>query len=410
MSFARPSLVVWPCLYLASLGVTAQTKGVDEAYFKREPKLVALDSVQKAMTLKGGKSRVMAQVGRAYLVLGDRAKAEALFAQVDPRDSESARWMVKGWLEVGEAARAEMAEAQMPIYGSLLREEMLNVSVLLMQQGRMEAAESRMGALLANDKSDWDRAARFGAECLQSKHPEWAARWFKKALTINAGKAEVWATIAVAYAENIQSLPLGQGAVVGGTKADAISFLEDPKSLVNHCASEAKRLGSRKAMVLASAGTAWFGIGERVKAEQAFTSALENYFNEPRVLFSMAKARMSYGTREEGLEAYKQLAEVNLSRSFNNLKNILEWIAADLVQRGLVEEATAYMLRSYELDHEDASNFVDFGRAALLAGQTDLAATYFSRATQADPNDVDVWLDIASAELAFLRKSAPVTP
>jgi hypothetical protein len=50
-----------------------------------------------------------------------------------------------------------------------------------------------------------------------------------------------------------------------------------------------------------------------------------------------------------------------------------------------------------QLDKGDAENFIEFGRACLLAGEKDLAAIYFTRAVKADAKDVDVWLGISNA-------------
>lgn len=404
MSLARHSIFVLGGVISLSPMAVAQTKGVSEAFFKREPNLVARECVERAMALKGGKSRVLAQAGRAYLLTGDRAKAEALFQQVNLRDAESARWVAQAWLEAGEPKRAEVALVQMPNYGWGAKEELLNAAVLLLEHGRGVAAEMHMNAVLAIDGSDWERTLTFGIACLKMGRQDLAAPWFKKVIRMQERKAEAWASMAEAFGTYASALSGGKGPSDPTTSVLALTFLEEPKDLAQRCAAEAKRLNPNSTSILAKVGATWLAVGDRAKAEPILQYATYRDGNDARVRLAVARAWMRHGTREEGLEAYKLLARVNLAGRFDNLKNVLAWAATDLIEAGFTEDAETYMERSYSLDHDDPNNFIDFGRAAWLAGRSELAATYFARATQAEPEDIDVWLDIAGAALARLRK------
>jgi cytochrome c-type biogenesis protein CcmH/NrfG len=64
------------------------------------------------------------------------------------------------------------------------------------------------------------------------------------------------------------------------------------------------------------------------------------------------------------------------------------------------------MEQGFQLDKDDATNFLEFGRMALLTGNKDLAALYFARAAQADPKDADVWLEITNAYADLLLRAA----
>ena len=197
----------------------------------------------------------------------------------------------------------------------------------------------------------------------------------------------------------------GQAPLAVPRSPMASFFLNDPKQLMVACADEAQRLDASDAHLMAARGDIWLGMGDRVKAEGAFAAALAKDAGDPRTHRIIAQAWMRHGFKAEALAAYKAMCALDMGGRFDNKKNVLCWAATDLIAAGFTPEALAYMDQSYALDKDDPNNCVDFARAALFAGQRDLAARYFARAVKAEPHDVDIWLDIASAHADYLLKA-----
>lgn len=191
---------------------------------------------------------------------------------------------------------------------------------------------------------------------------------------------------------------------------NATFFLQDPKQLMVACAEEAQRLDASDAHMMAARGDIWLGLGDRPKAEAAFAKALAKDAGDPRTRRIIAQAWMRHGFKTEAVAAYKAMCGLDMHGRFDNEKNVLCWAATDLMAAGFTREAAGYMDQSYALDKDDPNNCVDFARAALFAGQRDLAARYFARAVKAEPHDVDIWLDIASAHADYLLKAKKGAP
>ncbi|MBK8789074.1 MAG: hypothetical protein IPO28_02550 [Holophagaceae bacterium] len=182
---------------------------------------------------------------------------------------------------------------------------------------------------------------------------------------------------------------------------DATFFSQDRKVLMRLCAEEARRLdprdgtaGDTGTMLLSGAPEGGRGPSRGRCRPTSPTHHL------------VGLAWLRRGLRPEALKAYQSMVSVDLSGRYERLKNILNKAAVDLIAAGEVKVAADYQERSFLLDKSDANNFLEFGRAALLAGERDLAALYFARAAKADPNDVDVWLEIANAHAEALLRRA----
>ena len=190
---------------------------------------------------------------------------------------------------------------------------------------------------------------------------------------------------------------LGPASAQAPKVPDAAFFSQDPKVLMRLCAEEAVRLDPKDTHLLVEFGDTMLALGDRQKAEEAFAKAVATKPDDPQTHHLIGLAWLRKGFRPEALKAYQAMVSVNLSGSYQRLKNLLNKAAVDLVAAGEVKVAADYQERSYQLDKSDANNFLEFGRAALLIGEKDLAALYFARAAKADPNDVDVWLEITNA-------------
>ncbi len=178
---------------------------------------------------------------------------------------------------------------------------------------------------------------------------------------------------------------------------DVAVFSQDPPVLMLLCAEEARALmGSRDAHLWAEYGDTYLAKGDRAKAQEAFTKAIALNPTDPQSHRLVALAWLRKGFKTEALAEYATMTEVNLAGRYENRKNLFAKAAVDLIAAGCVAEATAYMESSYKLDKRDEHNFLEFARAAWLANQRELAITYFVRATQAAPEDQDVWIEIAN--------------
>jgi len=187
---------------------------------------------------------------------------------------------------------------------------------------------------------------------------------------------------------------------------DAAFFSQDRKVLMRLCAEEARRLDPKDTHLLVEYGDTMLALGERQKAEAAFAKAVATEPDNPQTHHLIGLAWLRKDFRPEALKAYQSMVSVDLSGRYERQKNILNKAAVDLIAAGEVKVAADYQERSFLLDKSDANNFLEFGRAALLAGERDLAALYFARAAKADPNDVDVWLEIANAHAEALLRRA----
>lgn len=394
------------CLVFAPVALWSQAprRNYDEAFFKGDPQAIMLACADHALVLKPHKERVLAQAGRIQLAAGDQAQAEKDFHEAARPDAETARWTGQGWLEWGAADKGAKILAETPMIGWGAKDEVRAGAVLLLKSGRPKEADKLMMRLFEADPEDWENMAAFAGSCLAQNKRGLAAAWYARATASKRTKAELWSDIALALAEAGKGpgSPLPAGAAVP-KHPDAAFFSQDPRQLMLLCAEESARLGPRDPHILAIRGEIWLSAGDRAKAEAAFTEAINRDYGDPRVRRLVAQAWMRFGFKKEALSAYKGMADLLLSGRFDNRKNVLCWAASDLMEAGFTQEAVGYMDQSFELDKDDPDNCIAFGRAALLAGQRAPAALYFARAVAAEPHDVDVWLDIASAHADYLR-------
>jgi tetratricopeptide (TPR) repeat protein len=405
MRMAFLALLVTP---LASFAQAPVAPVFDEAFFKGDPRAVMVACADQALHLKPGKERVLAQAGRIQLAGGNEAKAQVCFRGVVLLDAETARWMGQGWLEAGAPDKGIAILAQTPLIGwGGAKDELRAGAVLLMKAGHPREADKLMSRLFQADPGDWQNIAAFARSCLGQGRSDLAAAWYARAMASRRNKAAFWSEIALSLAEEkqgpgSQSLP----ALEVPKQPDAAFFSQDSKRLMLLCAEEAHRLDPLDPHLLAARGEVWLSTGDRAKAEMTFAEAVKRDPGDPRTRRLIAAARMRHGFREEALLAYQAMTALTLSGRFDNRKNVLCWAAADLMEAGFGQEAAGFMDKSYGLDKDDPDNCIQFGRAALLAGQSDLAALYFARAIKAEPTDVDVWLDIASAHADHLLAQA----
>lgn len=410
MTYRAMLLVPTAMICLVASGKTDQgQQRFDEAFFKGDPKTIMLACSGHARELKPGSNHVMAQIGRIQLAAGERPEAENSFKAATPADSESIRWMVQAWVEAGEPDKAADLLKQMPLSGAFAKDEFKAASVLVLKAGRSKPAEDLMEQLFALDARDWEDFSEFAAACLQEGHRDLAAKWYVRALAHERHQAALWNGIATAFASISKPTPSGSSSssvIAVPEQPDEAFFLQDPAQLSAACLRESDTINHSDSREVAPRGNVWLSLGDKATANSTFSFARALDRRDPRTLRVIAQGWMSHGFKGEALKAYKELASLDVSGQFDREKNVLCWVATDLVAAGFPQEASGYMEKSYRLDDDDPNNFIDFGRAALLVGNRDLAATYFARAIQAEPRDVDVWLDIASAHADYLLRAA----
>ncbi len=193
---------------------------------------------------------------------------------------------------------------------------------------------------------------------------------------------------------------------------DKAFFSQEPKILMKLCSDESIRLNTKDTHLLAEYGDTQLALGNRAGAEAAFAKAALKSPNDAQTHHLIGLAWLRKGFKKEALAAYAAMVNVDLTGSYENRKNIFTKAALDLIKAGEVKLATEYMEAGYRLDKGDAENFIEFGRAALLVGERELSATYFTRAVKADGKDVDVWLGISNAyaDLMLLQRKSVAAP
>lgn len=173
-----------------------------ETLFKGDPKQVMLACAEKARALAPRKERILAQVGRAYLVAENRPKAEAMFKGAVGGDAETQRLIGQAWLECGFKDEARAAFKNVPsragYYG---KNALAAAAVNLMDGGLVQLAEDLMQIAFQLDPRDWQNVTAYGRACLRQGRQDLAAQWFAKIMTTRRKHEGLWNEIALALAD-----------------------------------------------------------------------------------------------------------------------------------------------------------------------------------------------------------------
>lgn len=173
---------------------------------------------------------------------------------------------------------------------------------------------------------------------------------------------------------------------------DEASFRGDPRKLAGSCADRARLLRPKDAKMLAEYGRAFLAAGERAKAEDCFQLARIESPRDGDVHRLIAAAWLRAGQRVEALKAIADMQAVD-----PKAKNAFTRAAVNLQDAGLAKEADALMERAWILDPSEWQNSVAFGRSCLRKARKDAAAKWFTRASQAKPQEERMWNAIALA-------------
>ena len=181
------------------------SQALDEAAFKADPRHLAGACADRARLLRPKDSKMLAEYGRAFLVAGERAKAEECFQQArteSPRDADVHRLIAVGWLRGGHRAEAMKAIADMQLADPKAKNVFTRAAVNLQDLGLAKEADPLMERAWNIDPSDWQNCVAFGQACLRKSRREAAAKWFSRASQAKPQEERMWNAIALAYADN----------------------------------------------------------------------------------------------------------------------------------------------------------------------------------------------------------------
>lgn len=146
------------------------------------------------------------------------------------------------------------------------------------------------------------------------------------------------------------------------------------------------------AYLLAEAGRGYLTCMETAKGRETLAAAEEQGLKDGQALRLIGLAWLKNGHKGEALAAYDKA----LQRDPDNLVAMIR-CAVDLVEVGLLSEAEKFMKVVQGRDPNAWEAFLEFGRAYLIGGQRKQAATWFSRALEANPREDKVVLEILRA-------------
>lgn len=191
-------------LLLCLLALPLFSQALDEAAFRGDPRKLAGSCADRARLLRPKDAKMLAEYGRAFLVAGERAKAEACFqlARMEsPKDADVHRLIAAAWLRIGQRAEALRAIADMQAADPNAEEAFTRAAVNLQEADLTKEAETLMERAWTLDPSEWQNCVAFGRSCLRKSRRDAAAKWFARASQAKPQEERMWNAIALAYAD-----------------------------------------------------------------------------------------------------------------------------------------------------------------------------------------------------------------
>jgi Flp pilus assembly protein TadD len=192
----------WLALFFA---VPLLAQGLDEGSFKGDAAKISAACAERARLLKPKDGKLLADYGRAYLMAGQRAKAEECFQQArieDSRDAETHRLIAYAWLKAGHRTEALKALEDMQLVDPKARAAFAKAAVNLNDAGLSKEADALMDRAWILDPSEWQFSVAYGRSCLRKQRRDAAARWFARAVQAKPQEERAWNAIALAYADH----------------------------------------------------------------------------------------------------------------------------------------------------------------------------------------------------------------
>jgi Flp pilus assembly protein TadD len=190
---------------LAFMALPLFSQGLDESFFKGDARKVMAACADRAKAIKSKDSRLLAEYGRAYLMAGQRAKAEEAFTlakAADAKDAETHRLIAYAWLRSGNRGEALKAIEEMQLLDSKAKNVFTRAAINLSDAGLSKEADALMERAWALDVKDWDNCVAYGRAALRKQRRDVAAKWFARTAQAKPEEERVWNDIALAYADN----------------------------------------------------------------------------------------------------------------------------------------------------------------------------------------------------------------
>jgi Flp pilus assembly protein TadD len=192
---------------LAALGpfLFAQAPaGVDQAFFKGDPRAVMAGCADRARAIKPKDKHLLAEYGRAYLASGNRAKAEEAFAMAlmeDAKDGETYRLIACAWLKNGFKPEGVAALDKMVIVDPKAKNVFSKAAVNLMDAGMTDKAVELMKRAWILDPKDWQNCAEFTRAAVRNGKLDLAAEWALHTVEAKPKEERMWNELALVYAD-----------------------------------------------------------------------------------------------------------------------------------------------------------------------------------------------------------------
>jgi len=191
-------------LLLAAPLLAQAPAGVDQAFFKGDPRAVMAGCADRARAIKPKDKHLLAEYGRAYLASGNRAKAEEAFTAAlieDSKDGETYRLIAYAWLKNGFKAEAVTALDKMVILDPKAKNVFSKAAVNLLDAGMTEKAVDLMKRSWILDPQDWQNCANFTRAAVRSGKFDLAAEWALHTIEAKPKEERMWNELALVYAD-----------------------------------------------------------------------------------------------------------------------------------------------------------------------------------------------------------------
>ncbi|MBK8791656.1 MAG: ankyrin repeat domain-containing protein [Holophaga sp.] len=194
-----------------------------------------------------------------------------------------------------------------------------------------------------------------------------------------------------------RSYPVGSAKAEVAKTTSRSEFSEaflagDRKRILKDMAERLSSSHPNDPYILAESGRAFLTGLETTKGRETLAAAEEQGLKDGLALRLIGLAWLKNGNKAEALAAYDKV----LQRDPGN-QAVMVRCAVDLVEVGLLSEAEKFMKSIQARDPNAWEAFLEFGRAYLFGGQRKQAATWFSRALEANPREDKVLLEILRA-------------
>lgn len=176
----------------------------DAAFFKGDPKTIALFCAQKAGSLEPKDVEPLAAEARTHLASGDRVKAEALFQEMAKRSPKPDTYelIAETWLRCGVRESAIPWAEKVRTTGIHDDGALTHLAVSLMDAGLDKDANETMALALQAKPKDRGNFMDFARACLRSGRLDDARPWLERALATKPKEERLWQEIAMALADN----------------------------------------------------------------------------------------------------------------------------------------------------------------------------------------------------------------